>query len=195
MNASGQIVSLLFSLFSIMAFAQGPWVILFSRYRGSCLSSARRLSSHLRSLLLVVVRFYTQLYSIDLSSVRKGSLQRPVRNPLALRDRLVYRGPAGQPHRMRDQLATDTAAIARRRGAQPIQNELRLLRLYEAIELRRGHRSTLPRGNDGTMRLGIWLGTPLRSQLVICQHGPRADVKNFGRLHYILPSIHFLAMP
>ena len=28
-NASGQIVSLLFSLFSIMAFAQGPWVILF----------------------------------------------------------------------------------------------------------------------------------------------------------------------
>ena len=30
---------MLFSLFSIMAFAQGPWVILFSRYRGSCLIS------------------------------------------------------------------------------------------------------------------------------------------------------------
>ena len=43
-NASGQIVSTLLSLFSIMAFAQGPWVILFSRYRGSCLSPARRLS-------------------------------------------------------------------------------------------------------------------------------------------------------
>ena len=59
-NASGQIVSMLlslFNLFSIMAFAQGPWVILFSRYRGSCLSPARRLSLHLRSLLLVVIRF------------------------------------------------------------------------------------------------------------------------------------------
>ena len=59
-NESGQIVSLSFSSFSIMAFAQGPWVILFSRHLGSCLSLARRLSLLLRSLLLVS---YPVLYS------------------------------------------------------------------------------------------------------------------------------------
>ena len=56
-------ISLLFSLFSIMAFAQGPWVILFSRYRGSCLiscpsvvfASAQSASGELSGLISTVL--------------------------------------------------------------------------------------------------------------------------------------------